>query len=113
MKGEYRLKVIFCSLLCSVFLLNNIYIVLAQDMSGGLEPPSKEQAQTLWQNIKQGIKGAFEGIKRLGEGVNWFKPFFDNTGHKISSWWSIQAKPWVNNSWKDLNNYLNQRIIIN
>ncbi len=113
MKGEYRLKFILCSLLCSAFLLNNFYIVLAQDMSGGLEPPGEEQAQTIWQNIKQWVKGAFDSIKKVGEGMDWFRPFFENTGEKISAWWSTQARPWVNNSWTDLNHYLNQRIIIN
>jgi hypothetical protein len=112
MKGEYRLKFILCSLLCSAFLLSNFYIAFAQDVSGSIEPPSKEQVQGVWQIIKQDIKGAFNYIKGLGEGMNWFKPFFENTGHKISAWWSTQARPWVNNSWTDLNYYLNQRIII-
>lgn len=112
MKGDYSFKFTFCCLLCSILLLGNVYFVFAQNDINLTGPPGAEEAQTIWQNIKQGVKGFFQTIKGLGEGIDWFTPFFENTGKKISDWWSLQASPWVNNNWKDLNHYLNQKIII-
>ncbi|MBU3964641.1 hypothetical protein KJ562_02910 [Patescibacteria group bacterium] len=119
MKGECGLKITLFALFCAALLFGNAYFVsfvsAAQNATTtglSLSPPSREDAQSFWQKIKDSFKGTFETIKRFGEGNGWFKSFFENIGQKIGAWWSLQAKPWFNKSWYDLNNYLNQEIRI-
>jgi len=120
MKGDCGLKFVLCGLFCAVLLFGNVLfasIVSAQAQNAttagpNVSLPSIEDAQSFWQRIKDGLKGTFEKIKQFGEGNDWFKSFFENTGQKIGAWWSLQARPWFNKSWYNLNDYLNQEIKI-
>ncbi len=117
MKGEHGFKLFLGGLFCVVLLLGNVsYFVLAQNATPtgpNVSLPSMQDAQSFWQKIKDGLSGTFEAIKKFGEGNGWFESFFEKTGQKISTWWSIQARPWLNNAWYNINNYLNQEIRIN
>ncbi|MBU1045706.1 hypothetical protein KJ616_01130 [Patescibacteria group bacterium] len=118
MKGEGGLKFFLCGLFCAVLLFGNACFasfVSAQNATTAgpnVSLPGIEDAQSFWQRIKEGLKGTFETIKQFGEGNDWFKSFFENTGQKISAWWYRLARPWFNKSWYNLNNYLNQEIRI-
>ncbi|PIS34660.1 MAG: hypothetical protein COT37_01445 [Parcubacteria group bacterium CG08_land_8_20_14_0_20_43_9] len=118
MKGEYIIKLALGGWCGITLLLGNfcfVYASVRDPATSGpnIILPSVEDAQSFWQRIKEGLKETSDAIRRFGEGNGWFKPFFENTGQKINDWWSLQTRPWINNFWYNLNNYLNQEIRIN
>jgi len=57
-------------------------------------------------------KGAWQRLKdKIGD-MNYIGEVFSNITDAINTWWSEQAKPWIENTFHNIITFFNKKIII-
>ena len=105
--GEDKTKYIALILLLFVFS-----VFCFQNISAQVEPPGPEDAKSFGNDMLDTTKSALERVKKVGDRVSFFAPFFQHPAQKISSWWALRAQPWFYTQWNYLTTYLEQEIKI-